>query len=275
MKIIVVKISGSIVDSLQHDGQWTSAITRLSGTFDGVVLVHGAGGSISAWSEAFKLKPQFQNGQRVTCRKTLEIVAAVQSGLVNATIVSTLQSRGIAAIGLTGIDRGLFIGLQTDKALGYVGKPYPAASADWVVQLACQKTVPVFSSLCRNSAGDLLNVNADIFTQSLAQLLSAHTVLFVSDVEGIMIDGRKADFLTESEINDCIAKGIIHGGMVPKVTSALSLVKTGTKAVWIGNQLIGMDFHALKSGAEYRASKSSTEYRALTQCKGTWIVAGQ
>lgn len=260
MKVALLKLSGKRVDEFTHDDKWISVIECIARSYDGLIMVHGAGSLISQWSDAFSLKPVFIEGLRVTCEKTMEIVAAVQSGLVNARLVSHMQKHNLSALGLTGIDRGLFVAEYNDRRLGFVGTPVIASDPSWVLECAVGGTVPVFSSICRDSEGNLMNVNADLFAESLSKALCAHTVLFVSDIDAVMINGTKKHMLTEHEILHGIANGSIKDGMIPKMQSALQLLKGGVANIWIGSDLHDLDF----SYDRYNFNN-----------RGTWIAAQQ
>ena len=82
-----------------------------------------------------------------------------------------------------------------------------------------------------------MNVNADLFTKELAIALNADTVFFLSDVEGVMLNGEKKNPLTYDEIITGIEQKEIYGGMIPKLQSCLELIEKGINKVWIGNDL--------------------------------------
>jgi acetylglutamate kinase len=109
-------------------------------------------------------------------------------------------------------------------------------------------TIPVFSSICRDEAGNLMNVNADIFTNILAASLNAETVFFVSDVEGVLLNGKIKKEICQDEITEGINNKQITGGMIPKLQSCVSLIKSGVNKVWIGNNLSGLLSSNLANG---------------------------
>jgi acetylglutamate kinase len=175
--------------------------------------------------------------------------------LLNTKIVATLHSNGIDAIGLTGIDKGLFVADYLDKDLGFVGNPKFTGKIDWLTSLLKENIIPVFSSICRDNQGNLMNVNADLFTKELALALNADTVFFLSDVEGVMIKGEKKSPLTYDEIVASIEQKEIYGGMIPKLQSCLELIEKGINKVWIGNDLSNFNFTTISGDT-----------------KGSWIV---
>jgi acetylglutamate kinase len=186
----------------------------------------------------------------------MDIVSAVQGGLTNSTITSFLHAKGFEAAGLNGIDRGLFVADYLDEELGYVGKPKLTGSVQWLKDLMNDGVIPVYSSVCRDIDGNLMNVNADLFTKELAIALNADTVLFVSDVEAVQIDGNKMDQMSEHDIKSGIKNGHITDGMIPKLESSVELLNKAVKKVWIGNNPTKLKF------------KSAL----LNDMGGTWIV---
>jgi acetylglutamate kinase len=257
MKTAVVKFSGKALDDFFTNKKWIELISNLKNTYEGIVLVHGAGNKISEWSYALGLEPQFIEGQRVTDKYTMEVVAAVQSGLLNAKIVSHLQINNFDAVGLSGIDRGLFTAEYINEKLGFVGSPNVTGSPDWIYSLLNEGVIPVFSSLCKDKDGNLMNVNADIFTHALAKAISADTVFFLSDVNGVKLNGVTQSYILDSEINEGIQNGHITGGMIPKLKSCQKLIEDGINKVWIGSELFNINFK---------------DFNNSINLKGTWIV---
>lgn len=237
MNIAIVKISGKALDEVLSNQEWINTFSDLQNQYDGVVIVHGAGKNISEWSAAMGIESKFIDGQRVTTERTIEIVAAVQAGILNAKLVSRLLTSGIDAVGLSGIDRGLFVAKAFNKELGYVGYPVLNNSADWILSLLESKTIPVFSSICRNEEGQLMNVNADLFTESLATALNAESVFFVSDVQGVKLNGSLKGKIDENDIVKGIKSKEITDGMIPKLNSCIELLNKGIGKVWIGSKI--------------------------------------
>lgn len=256
MKIAVLKISGKALDTFFANTNWNNQFDKLRKIYDGIVIVHGAGKNITDWSMALGHEVKFINGQRVTTKEVMDVVAAVQSGMLNSKIVSNLNTMGIKAIGLTGIDHGSFIAKQVDENLGYVGVPELIDSIDWIYELLKKKIVPVFSSICRDNKGNLINVNADIFTEVLAAALKADSVFFLSDIDGVILNGEIQNLINEHEIENGIQNGEIKDGMIPKLSSCVELLNKGINKVWIGSTIWENIFENVSNGKQ----------------NGTWIV---
>jgi acetylglutamate kinase len=237
MKISLVKISGKTITEFLNTGTWIKIIKSLKKEYDGVILVHGGGKSISEWSQKLGFENKFVNGQRVTTFEQMEVVAAVQSGVLNTQLSAKLNASGICAMGLSGIDRGTFKAEYFHEELGFVGKPELAGSPGWIISLIKSNVIPVFSSVCMDKNGNLMNVNADVFAGTLAAAVNAEIVFFVSDVEGVKINGTVKGTLTCDEIISGIAKGDITDGMIPKLQSCMELLNKGIHKIWIGSQI--------------------------------------
>jgi acetylglutamate kinase len=97
--------------------------------------------------------------------------------------------------------------------------------------------LPVFSSICRDAEGNLMNVNADLFAGAIAKLLKADSVFFVSDIEGVILNGQYQNSLSAEQLKSGINTGEINNGMIPKINSCLNLLSNGVSNIWIGNEI--------------------------------------
>lgn len=256
MKLAIIKLSGKALQDIYSESGWVENIQHIQNQYDGIIIVHGAGKMITEWSDALGIPSNFYQGQRITTPQVMEVVSAVQSGLINGQLVAFLNTKNITAIGLTGSDRNLFIADRLNPELGLVGIPKVYHSHEWIFNLCHDSIVPVFSSVCRNAEGQLMNVNADIFTHVLATTLHAHSVFFISDINGVKIKDEVKSTLYPSQISDFILSGDIYGGMIPKSESAIELIHSGVSKVWIGSSNY-QDFADAISGQ---------------QQKGTWFL---
>lgn len=235
MKIVLIKLSGKIIEELEGNYSLVEIISYFTKRNKKVIVVHGGGKQITQWATKLGIESNFLNGQRVTSEKMIEVVAAVQAGLLNKRIVSALIKNNISAIGVSGVDGNSFRAEIDNAALGFVGKPVRTGSLDWLGKILFDGFVPVFSSICMNKSGNLINVNADYFVKELAKEFAVDEVYYFSDISGILIDGKTKSRLNAKEIEFWINNGEITDGMIPKVNSALSLTYCGVHKIWIGN----------------------------------------
>ena len=243
-KIIVVKFGGSAMDV---GGDLSNLLTSL--VFMGQVgmrpvLVHGGGPMISAEMKRRGLQPQFVKGRRVTDRETLQIAENVLADVVNRELVESIWKIGGRAVGMHVRQHAclfaekLFLIDETgDKLdLGFVGK-VTSVDAKRVKSFCECRVIPVIAPLAKDCDGNTLNVNADSAASVIAGHLGAEKIVFVADVHGIMADRNDPNsFLSsvnEEQIADLIRRGVITGGMQPKVEACLEALRGGVKKAHI------------------------------------------
>jgi acetylglutamate kinase len=203
--------------------------------FDGdVALVHGGGRQVEKLLKELNIESKFIEGRRETSPAAMDVVEMVLSGTMNKALAAGLSRGGIAALGLSGRD-GNLIRATLVAELGKVGTP---ANIDSTVveRLWASKFVPVISPVSAGPDGEAVNVNADEAAQWIARALGAETLIFLSDVNGVVLDGAAVSDLTESQIKARTDDGSIHGGMAMKVRMALDAAKSGIPSVTIAGR---------------------------------------
>ncbi len=221
---LVVKIGGSILSSQDTTLQDLVALQQ-QGTIP--VVIHGGGQVISQWMEKQGTLPRFVNGLRVTDAPSMEIVAATLGGLVNKTLVASIHKLGGRALGMSGVDGGMLQAKILDPELGYVGQilrvdttPIRQALAGGYIPVIAPVAIHVMDS--SEHSGVLLNVNGDTAAGEIARELEAESMVFLTDVEGVMDSHRRlVSRLTAAQGAGLIRSGTVAGGMVPKVEACL------------------------------------------------------
>jgi acetylglutamate kinase len=230
----VIKVGGNELDDPAFVGELVSIVKESS---QPPVLVHGGGKEIRSLQERLGLAPHYVDGLRVTDLESLMVVQMVLAGRVNKRLVAALTAAGVDAFGMSGVDRGA---VKAEKL------EHPAGDLGWVGRVVAVRTqvfqrlledgiTPVLSPICWGADGSMFNVNADHVALAVARALEAETLVFVSNVPGIMADGQLIEQVTPAQAEALIAQGIIAGGMVPKIRSALEAVAGGVAAVCITN----------------------------------------
>ncbi|SMO66111.1 acetylglutamate kinase [Melghirimyces algeriensis] len=227
---VVIKVGGSVLETL-HSSFFQDCGHLLKKGFHPVV-VHGGGPEISRLQERLGLTPQFCDGLRVTDDQGLKVAEMVLAGSVNKQLAAMFQTAGFSALGLSGVDGGLLSVRQKDPKLGWVGEVSSVCPAV-LYDLIDRGWIPIVASLGMDSWGQRYNVNADSVAGAIAQALSAERLFMVTDVPGIMKGDRVLSQVTPTEVQTMIQKGIIQGGMVPKVKAALEAVETAVHEVVI------------------------------------------
>jgi len=246
--MIFVKIGGAVATDTGLLKALMSDFAARKGS--GLVLVHGGGKEVTAVGEKFGLKAEFLDGIRLTTPAEMEVVDMVLGGKINIDLVRRARAAGLDAVGLGGQDGGLFTGeprIIEGRAAGRTGQVILAQTRLLDVLLS-GGYFPVVNSTSMDAAGRGLNINADEAAQELAMVAKAEALVFISDIAGVLKDGRVIPRLDQASMDAEITSGVIGGGMVPKVRSARQAVAAGVGKVVIGGYQTAGDLEKLLSG---------------------------
>jgi acetylglutamate kinase len=242
-KTIVVKYGGNAMtdEKLKHSFARDVVLLKLVGMDP--VVVHGGGPQIDDMLKRVGKKGEFIQGMRVTDRETMDIVEMVLGGLVNKDIVNLINQHGGRAIGLTGKD-GSFIRAKKmmlpnqDKPaemldIGQVGA-IESIDPEVISLLESREFIPVVAPIGVGEDGESYNINADLVAGKLAEILRAEKLILLTNTPGVLDkNGNLLTGLTPKQVDRLFADGTIHGGMLPKIGSALDAAKSGVKSVHI------------------------------------------
>ena len=235
-KIVVIKYGGSAMTDEKLKMQVMEDIVLLHLIGVKVVLVHGGGPEISELMQKLGKKPEFVDGLRVTDRETVDIAQMVLAGKINKTLVNLLQMKGGNAMGISGMDGRLLEAKMKDERLGFVGE-VTSVNIDPVVDLLEKSYIPVVSTIGCDRDGNAYNINGDTAAARIAGALGAKRFILMTDVRGILRDQNDPDSLIADvslkETDDLFQKGIISGGMVPKVKCCIDAIQRGVHKVII------------------------------------------
>jgi len=191
------------------------------------ILVHGAGGEISKKLKERRIKVIFKDGQRFTSKEVLNVVEEIFDRVREKMVLGIEKS-----VGIRGDEYG-FIARKI-RGLGYVGEivDFPHKL---IMKILSSGYRVIISPLAKSIKGELLNVNADLFTASLTDKIKVEKLKFFVDTDGIMDEDRKViDRVARKEINELLNKGVINKGMLVKVKAALKCKRNGIRRVFIG-----------------------------------------
>ena len=216
---IVVKIGGSTLGS--HDTTLQD-LARLQQEGRRVVVVHGGGKIISEWMKRHGAIPRFVRGLRVTDGPSLDIVTAVLTGLINKQLVAALTNLGARVMGLSGVDGALLQCRIADPELGFVGE-VTRVNPDPIACALDAGFIPLIAPVgVHEDDGQLLNINGDTVTGSVANALTASNLVFLTDVEGVLdSSGRCLPHMNPRQARMLIQANIARGGMIPKLEACL------------------------------------------------------
>lgn len=232
-KTIVVKYGGNAMISEELRRAVISDIILLHLVGIRVVVVHGGGPEITDMLKRLGKPSKFVDGLRYTDQVTMDVVQQVLCGKVNKDLVATLNRMGGRALGLCGMDAGLFQARKLDEKYGLVGEVVQVDPAVVNDALAVGY-IPVVSTVAQGVDGETAyNINADTAAAKLAVALHAEKLILLTDVRGLLRDPKNEDTLIPevglSQVPGLVKDGVIQGGMIPKVDCCVEAVRSGVK----------------------------------------------
>jgi len=240
-KTFLIKMGGSAMDNPELVRKVMRDIVFLEVAGINPIVVHGGGKAISAAMKESGLDAKFIGGFRVTSPEAISIVEKTLSGVINPRLVEMIRDFGGAATGIPG--HSIFTGERIkgtdengeEQDIGRVGQVVDV-NQDTVNGILALDKVPVISPLAmERGSSKFLNVNADLAAAAMAKKLKVSKLIYLSDVPGVMEDPADETSIiptiTPVLANKLIGRGVISGGMLPKISSALDALDHGVEKV--------------------------------------------
>lgn len=215
-----------------------------------VIFVHGGGVEVTEIAEKLGKEQRFvvsPDGfrSRYTDRETVEIYTMVMAGKLNKQIVSRLESVGVNAVGLCGLDGKLIVAERKKRLLivnergrkmvidgGYTGRII-GINSDLLNLLLKSNYLPVVSPVAISEECEPLNVDGDRTAANIAGVMKADILVLLTDVEGVILDGKVVSKLTLAEARHILSR--VGAGMITKVHAAIEALEMGVKKVVIAS----------------------------------------
>jgi acetylglutamate kinase len=232
-KTFVIKYGGAAMRDERLKVSFAQDVTILRKIGINIIIVHGGGRDITDLASALNIPTRFVDGQRYTDEKMVDVVLMVLAGKLNKEIVNLINNNGGNAVGLCGMDNGLLKAQRiTEKDLGLVGD-VSNVNTGFLNLLLNNGMMPVVAPLAVGGDNKILNINADLAAGAIATALKAEKLVYLSDIEGVLVDKQLISSLTHVEAESLIERGAIHSGMIPKVRSAFTTLDAGVNKVHI------------------------------------------
>lgn len=235
-KLFVIKYGGSILDNDAIRKSVLEDIVFLSYVGIRTILVHGGGPHISSRMREEGIESEFHEGMRVTDKATLEIVTEELTKL-NQKIVKEIKSLKGDVTGLRGDENIIHVEKRkAKKDLGYVGT-ITNIDKEALNKHLKKGHITVVSPMGISVEKQPHNINGDEVASAIANSLDAEKLVLLTNVQGVMRDPKDPETListlTVDEVNTLKEKGIIAGGMIPKVDACLAAISAGVKKTHI------------------------------------------
>ena len=240
-KTIVIKFGGNAMADELLKASFAHDVVLLKLVGMNPVVVHGGGPQIETALGKHGKKGEFVQGMRVTDAETMDIVEMVLGGQVNKEVVELINQAGGKAVGLTGQDGGFIRAKKLlvdtkDNGKVDIGQVGDIEAIDPAVISTLEQGgfIPVVAPIGTGADGMTYNINADLVAGKLAEILRAEKLIVLTNTPGVLDkSGKLLTGLTPRKIDDLVAKGVISGGMLPKIGSVLDAARAGVKSCHI------------------------------------------
>ncbi len=236
-RTIVIKYGGAAMSDPALREEFARDVVLLKYVGINPIVVHGGGPDITSYMERLSLPVEFVGGLRVSDASTVEVAKMVLVGKLNKDIVLRLGRYGQSAVGLCGDDGALFRvqrrGAPDGQDIGFVGAIERVDVG--VIRHIAQDYIPVIASVGSDASGQSYNVNADEAAAAVAHAMSAHKVIFLTDVRGWLGDATDPSSLISRATTEVVEQGLdsVDGGMRPKLQACIDAVRGGVGAAHI------------------------------------------
>lgn len=252
-RVFVIKLGGQVCRPGAALDNLIDQLALLDQLGIRLVVVHGGGEQTTALAERLGLPTQMVAGRRVTSAEMLEAAKMTLAGSVHCDLLAACRRAGVSAVGLSGIDAGLIVARRRPPTpvsepggdgrvrmvdYGLVGDVVSVRPAV-LEQLMGGGHVPLVCSLASDDAGQVLNVNADTVAAALAGAVGAAKYFSVTSVDGVMDDvadrSTLHSHLDVEQVEALVARGVIRGGMLPKLSACVAALRAGVARAHIVN----------------------------------------
>jgi acetylglutamate kinase len=241
-KTIVVKYGGSAMGDDDTVESILLDITLLKYVGMHPIIVHGGGVAVNEMLKKLDVESKFHNGLRITDDDTIDVASMVLIGQVNTNLVAMLNKMGAQAVGLSGISAKL---IEAEKIanvdgvdLGHVGH-VTKINVKLLESMMKLDYIPVIAPIGIGPDGEKYNINADTAAGEVAAALKAEKIVFMTDVDGIQTNPKDPKTLlsrfSASQGIELIEKGVVQGGMLPKLQACMRAVESGVDRAHIIN----------------------------------------
>jgi acetylglutamate/LysW-gamma-L-alpha-aminoadipate kinase len=261
--MIVVKVGGS-------EGIDVGAVCRdvaaLIAEGQDLILVHGGSAETNRIAEELGHPPRFVTSvsgftSRFTDRETLEIFEMVYCGKVNKWVVEVLQSLGVNAVGLSGLDGRLLEGRRKESIRIRQGGKRLVLHGDHtgtvekvnegLLRLLLDNGyLPVITPPAISYESEGINVDGDRAAAAIAEALKATDLVILSNVPGLL-----RDFPDESSLIPHVGRAqaeeamdLAEGRMKKKVLGAIEALEAGVGRVVFADGRVESPIRAALAG---------------------------
>ncbi len=244
-KIFVLKVGGEVFMDVSGTRALMEQVGILYQVGIRVVLVHGGGHQSTELADALGVDTNFVDGRRITDDRSLDVATMVLNGQINTRVLAACRDLEIPAVGISGVDAGLIREhrrppVKKDDGqiidYGHVGD-IDSVDADILRKQLDSGLMPVVSPLSCDSAGNILNINADTVAAAIAAELGAEKLILATPAPGILDDVNDPrsliSYVDRAALKKLRCEGKLADGMLPKVAAIEAALENGVTRVHV------------------------------------------
>lgn len=237
--LFIVKASGQVIENPEALDNLLANIRALTVHGVKVILIYGHGGLVDRAVEARGIGVKRKDGRRVTDAATIGLLREVVGGDLSLRVYQGMFKNNLEGLALNAVPADwMRVELRPKKPIdyGFVGdiKDVYKRPINRLLRVTNFIACPC---LTMSREGHLVNINADSVSTELAIGTGAHKLIFLSDVDGVMVDGKTAFMITSKQISQYIKDGTATGGMKVKLENCLRALEGGVKRIHLINGL--------------------------------------
>ena len=234
---MVIKFAGALLEDDATVRTLARQVAALARDGHEVLVVHGGGRPFTEALKRMGIESKFVSGLRVTDRDTRDAAVMVFAGLLNKRLVAAISAEGYPAIGISAADAQCFraepmVHDEVEGSLGFVGYLTGLNNA-FIESLWRGALIPVAPCLGLGADNELYNINADHMAAACAEYLSADSLIYLTDVAGVLEGEKVLSAITGEEIERLVQSRVVSGGMVLKLEAAKRALEGGVREVRI------------------------------------------
>jgi len=223
-------MGGSLIAEQKNIDLIANQLVELKKNAHQIIIAHGAGKEISSWQEKLGIETKFIDGLRVTDAQSIQLAEMLLLGKVQNLLLRNFNKADLNAVGLSGSDANFFEteALDVNKELGFVGK-IKKLNKQLILDLLEKNYTPVVGCIGPDENAQPYNINADTCAAGIAAAFKTKKLILLTDVTGIMLDGKLVKNLNLSEAKALLGHEEVHSGMIPKLEACITAIESGVR----------------------------------------------
>lgn len=236
-QLFVIKAGGRIITDKEARENLISNIQELTNDGINVLLIYGGGEAIDEAMIEAGITPTKINGRRISSSTDIKIIKKVLAGDLGFKISESLVKAKLPSNVFNAIPPHWAHALRRPDEAGrqrFDGTLININDKNIRDHFGATN-LAVMPCLAFTEEGTALNINADNVAVEIASITKANKLIFMTDVDGVMVDGAVQSVLTTREIEALIANETATGGMRVKLENCIAALRAGVKRIHILN----------------------------------------